>query len=77
MDFACELDESWSIWKRYARQDEIWTPFCITVDFDTTWTWTESNPEFLNTVTIRFRDSWEQIRLNICDLKNFLSENLK
>ena len=76
MEFACEFDETWSIWKRYARQDEIWTPFCVTVDFDTTWTWTESNPDFLDTVTVRNRDNWEQIRLKTCDLKKFLREGI-
>ena len=66
MEFNCEFDESWSIWKRYARQDEVWTPFCITIDFDTTWTWTESNSEFLWTVTVRDRDTKEQERIKIC-----------
>ena len=52
-----------SIGKRYRRQDEIGTPCCITVDFQTL----EDN-----TVTIRDRDSMEQIRLNIDDIETYL-----
>ena len=59
-NFLCEIDLKWNIWKRYRRQDEIWTPFCVTVDFDTL----EDN-----TVTIRDRDSMEQIRVKIDDIE--------
>ena len=57
----CELDMKWNIWKRYRRQDEIWTPFCVTVDFDTL----EDG-----TVTIRDRDSMKQVRVKIEELED-------
>ncbi len=65
--FNCQLDTSGSIGRRYARQDEIGTPFCITVDFDSL-----KN----NDVTIRDRDSTEQKRIKIKDLKGVLSKIL-
>jgi glycyl-tRNA synthetase len=77
MDFNCEFDETWSIWKRYARQDEIWTPFCITIDFDTTWTWSNSDKKLLNMVTVRNRNNWEQERVNVLDLSNYISTRIK
>lgn len=58
-DPSVVYDETGTIGKRYARQDEIGTPFCITVDYDTL----EDH-----TVTVRFRDSTDQIRVNIDDL---------
>lgn len=58
-------DESGSIGRRYARMDEIGTPFCITVDFDTL----EDN-----TVTIRDRDTTEQIRIRIDELVSFFRQ---
>lgn len=61
-----QYDESGSIGKRYRRQDEIGTPFCITVDVES-----EKN----NTVTIRFRDSKKQERIKITDIKKFISDN--
>ena len=67
-EFACTYDEAGSIGKRYRRQDEIGTPFCVTIDFDTL----EDN-----TVTIRDRDSMEQIRLNIDELKDYIAEKIK
>ena len=66
--FNCEYDESGSIGKRYRRQDEIGTPFCITVDFDTL----EDN-----TVTVRDRDSMEQIRLSVDELVAYLEEKME
>ena len=65
--FNTEYDESGSIGKRYRRQDEIGTPFCVTVDFDTL----EDN-----SVTIRDRDTMEQIRLPISELTAYISERL-
>jgi len=62
-DFTCFYDDSGSIGRRYARMDEIGTPYCITVDFDTL----EDD-----TVTIRYRDSKEQERVKIDDLKKKL-----
>ncbi len=65
--FMCSYDEAGSIGKRYRRQDEIGTPFCVTIDFDTL----EDN-----TVTIRDRDSMEQIRLPIDKLVEYVSEKV-
>lgn len=63
--FMVTYDEAGSIGKRYRRQDEIGTPFCITIDFDTL-----DN----DTVTVRDRDTMEQIRLPISELESYLSE---
>ena len=67
-EFMCDYDDSGSIGKRYRRHDEIGTPFCLTVDDNTL-----SN----NVVTIRFRDSMEQISLNINEVENFIKQNIK
>ncbi len=64
-DFMCEFDDNGNIGKRYRRQDEIGTPYCITVDFDTI----EDN-----TVTIRERDSMNQERIKIEDISSFLKQ---
>ena len=66
--YNVEYDEAGSIGKRYRRQDEIGTPFCITVDFDTL----EDNA-----VTIRERDTMEQIRLSIDELEKYLEEKME
>ena len=66
--FNCEYDNAGSIGKRYRRQDEIGTPYCITFDFDSL----EDNA-----VTIRDRDSMEQQRIKIEDLEKFLEEKLE
>ncbi len=66
--FMCDYDETGSIGKRYRREDEIGTPYCLTVDFDTL----EDN-----TVTIRDRDTMEQIRLPIDEVANWLEEKLE
>ena len=66
--FMCDYDEAGSIGKRYRREDEIGTPYCITVDFDTL----EDN-----CVTIRDRDTMEQIRININELENWISEKVE
>ena len=65
--YNCEYDNAGSIGKRYRRQDEIGTPFCITYDFDSV----EDGA-----VTIRERDSMEQTRVKIEDLEKFLDEKL-
>ena len=67
-DFSVDYDEAGSIGKRYRREDEIGTPYCVTIDFDTL------NDE---TVTIRDRDTMEQIRLPIAELKTWIEEKLK
>lgn len=66
-DWMVEFDDSGNIGKRYRRQDEIGTPYCVTVDFDSL----EDN-----TVTVRDRDTMEQKRINIDELKAFFKENL-
>ena len=66
--FSVTYDVTGSIGKRYRRQDEIGTPFCITVDFDTL------ND---NTVTVRDRDSMEQIRLKIDELSAYIEKSLE
>lgn len=66
-------DESAAIGKRYRRQDEAGTPYCITVDFDTIG---ENGPEKKDTVTLRERDSMQQVRMSLADLKNWLVEKI-
>ena len=61
-------DEAGSIGRRYARQDEIGTPFCVTVDFDTL----GEKPELKDTVTIRHRDDGRQERLPMSKLTGWL-----
>lgn len=66
-------DDNGNIGKRYRRQDEIGTPYCIVIDFDTL----GENPELLDTVTIRDRDTGTQERIAIGELENYLNEKLK
>ena len=61
-------DDNGNIGKRYRRQDEIGTPYCITIDFDTL----GENPDHLDTVTIRDRDSGTQRRFSISELTNLI-----
>lgn len=65
--FYINFDARGNIGKRYLAQDEIGTPYCITVDFDTL----ESD-----TVTVRDRDTMEQVRMKISELRNFLAQKL-
>src|SRR3989344_8024776 len=66
-EFKCEFDDNGNIGKRYRRQDEIGTPFCIVVDFDTL---TD------DAVTVRDRDSGEQERIKVADLVNYIKEKI-
>ncbi|MDP3956600.1 MAG: glycine--tRNA ligase [bacterium] len=66
--WICQYDETQSIGKRYRRQDEIGTPFCVTVDFET--------PND-NAVTVRERDSMLQERVKISELTTYLHDKLK
>ncbi len=66
--FSATYDESASIGKRYRRQDEIGTPYCVTIDFDTLDT---------DTVTVRERDSMAQVRIPIDSLVKYLEDNLQ
>jgi glycyl-tRNA synthetase len=63
--FMCEYDDAGSIGKRYRRQDEIGTPFCVTFDFDSL----EDN-----CVTVRDRDTMEQVRMPISQLASYIDE---
>ena len=66
--FMCDYDEAGSIGKRYRREDEIGTPFCVTIDFET---------ENDNSVTIRDRDTMEQVRVKIDELEKWLEEKIQ
>lgn len=66
---AVVFDDNGNIGKRYRRQDEIGTPFCITIDFDTL----GENPELKDTVTLRHRDTGEQERVTISELPSRLT----
>ncbi|NOT61105.1 MAG: glycine--tRNA ligase, partial [Acidobacteria bacterium] len=71
-------DDSAGIGKLYRRQDEIGTPFCITVDFDTLGEGKEPDSiKHKDTVTIRHRDSMEQERVLIAELETYLLKRLK
>lgn len=65
--FMCDYDEAGSIGKRYRREDEIGTPFCVTIDFET---------ENDGCVTIRDRDTMEQIRMKIGEVAKYIEEKL-
>ncbi|MBR5448626.1 MAG: glycine--tRNA ligase, partial [Clostridia bacterium] len=67
-EFPVDFDETGSIGKRYRREDEIGTPFCITYDFDT---------ETDGCVTVRDRDTMEQVRLPIAEVKEYIRQRLK
>jgi len=67
-DFVCEYDDVASVGKRYARFDEIGTPFCVTIDSENYEKWM---------VTVRYRDSMEQELVEISKLNEFLREKLK
>ena len=66
--FMVDFDDAGSIGKRYRRQDEVGTPFCITYDFDS---------ETDGCVTVRERDSMEQTRLPISEVAAYISERTK
>jgi len=67
-NYMCEFDDNGNIGKRYRRQDEIGTPYCITIDFDSL----ESKD-----VTVRDRDTMKQERIKIDELKDYFSERLE
>lgn len=67
-NFMVDFDETGSIGKRYRRQDEIGTPFCITYDFES---------ENDGMVTVRERDTMEQTRIAISELKRYIEERVK
>lgn len=63
--YNCEFDDRGNIGKRYRRQDEIGTPFCITYDFDS---------EEDHAVTVRDRDTMEQVRIPIAELDQYFAD---
>ena len=65
--FICEYDDAGSIGKRYRRQDEVGTPFCVTYDFDS---------ENDGCVTVRERDSMEQVRLKFAELPEYIGSRI-
>jgi glycyl-tRNA synthetase len=67
-DFSTFYDQSGAIGRRYRRQDEVGTPYCVTVDYET-----KEN----NTVTLRFRDSMEQIRVSVAELASRIKQEVK
>ena len=66
--FACDFDGRGSVGKRYRRQDEVGTPFCVTVDFDTL----EDG-----CVTVRERDSMAQVRIPVTELRSYIEKQLE
>ena len=74
-DFMVDFDEAGSIGKRYRRQDEIGTPMCITVDFDTVGD-PEKGKEADNCVTVRDRDTMEQVRMPIAELRDYIAKKV-
>ena len=72
--FMVDYDEAGSIGKRYRRQDEIGTPFCITLDFQTVG---DDTTPADHCVTIRERDSMEQVRIPMSEVKNYIAERIK
>ena len=74
--FMVDYDDTGSIGKRYRREDEIGTPFCITVDFDTVGDEAKGIAAD-NCVTVRDRDSMEQVRMPISELKSYIESKIE
>ncbi len=72
-DYVTDFDISGTVGKRYRRQDEIGTPFCVTVDYGTL----DSTSSDFETVTVRFRDSMQQERVKISDLSSFIHTSIR
>ena len=72
-DFMVDFDDAGSIGKRYRRQDEIGTPFCVTVDFQSVGSDTEPAD---GCVTVRERDSMEQVRIPMAELKDYIAQRI-
>jgi glycyl-tRNA synthetase len=73
-DFATEYDDNGNVGKRYRRQDEIGTPYCVTVDFDTIGAGEDASLK--DTVTVRDRDTMEQVRIPVAELKEYLAQSI-
>ncbi|WP_409967125.1 glycine--tRNA ligase [Bengtsoniella intestinalis] len=74
-DWMVDYDETGSIGKRYRREDEIGTPYCVTVDFQTVGN-EEKGEVADHCVTVRDRDTMEQVRMPISELRSYLAEKL-
>lgn len=74
-DFRVEFDDNGNVGKRYRRQDEIGTPYCVTIDFDTIGA--GEDVSLKDTVTVRDRDMMKQERVAIENLQEYFSENLR
>lgn len=72
-DFMTDYDQSGTVGKRYRRQDEIGTPYCVTVDYDTL---DSASPNY-ETVTVRFRDSMKQERVKLSELTGFIHNAIR
>ena len=72
-DFMVDYDDAGSIGKRYRRQDEIGTPLCITVDFQTVG---DDKVEADGCVTVRDRDTMEQVRMPISELRDYVAKKV-
>ncbi len=72
--FMVDYDDAGSIGKRYRREDEIGTPYCITVDFQTVG---DENTPADNCVTVRDRDTMEQVRLPIAELVSYIQKKIE
>lgn len=70
-EMRAEFDDNGNVGKRYRRQDEIGTPYCVTIDFETLG---QEAPELADTVTVRNRDTGEQERVAIVDLVEYLNK---
>ena len=75
-EFSCDYDVTGSIGKRYRREDEIGTPYCITFDFDTVGDEEAGKPAD-HCVTVRDRDTMEQVRIPIEEVKAYIQERIK
>ena len=73
-EFMVDFDDAGSIGKRYRREDEIGTPFCITVDFQTVG---DDKTEADHCVTIRERDSMEQVRIPLSEVKDYIAKRIR
>ena len=71
--FMTDYDDAGSIGKRYRRQDEVGTPFCVTVDFQTVG---DENTPADHCVTVRHRDTMEQVRIPMTELRAYIEERL-
>ncbi|MBP5993513.1 MAG: glycine--tRNA ligase [Candidatus Moranbacteria bacterium] len=74
-EWQCEFDDNGNVGKRYRRQDEIGTPYCVTVDFDTIGAGDDS--ALTGTVTVRDRDTMEQVRIKADELERYFAERLR